>query len=603
MVWQMFSFRQKIFLTYVAAFLIFLAIMFPFASYTVRSLFNNVMEERASEIIDKIKNATDDVELVQDLRDQKSLFFYRISVISDQHKVLYDSHTKSILGASFSQDFVVHHPEVEVAFLKGVGYHEEYSQILDQKFSYLAKAFDFHGKTYVVRIAFPYKTVTEILQEFEFGFLALATTILLLFSLMTWFIINYLTKPIHHLVREINTYQAGGQGAIPVINGEYISATDEFGQLASTLNALSSKIQHQINNLTQERNEKEAILESLVEGVIAVDSQLVVQYANQSALKFLGVDYQQLAQEPLSAISYDKLHMMAVTCQNENKVLIDTLIVKHQTHQVHLDIVAAPKKENAGAILVLQDKSIHYRMLEMRKDFIANASHELKTPITVILGFAETLHDANELSPDLVKEITGKIVRNSQRMANLIKDLLALSDMESLSEVRLCQIELNQLVQSCCAMVGDAFPGAKIAVESDKVLGLYVTGDPNLLEMAIMNLLENAAKYSHPPAVINVCLAEQGEEVEITIADQGIGIPQANLDSIFERFYTVDKARSRKMGGSGLGLSIVAKAISKHQGKVNVSSKEGEGSSFVIRLPKQVMGSPQGNHRLLEINY
>jgi two-component system phosphate regulon sensor histidine kinase PhoR len=340
-----------------------------------------------------------------------------------------------------------------------------------------------------------------------------------------------------------------------------------------------------------------------VEGVIAVDSQLVVQYANQSALKFLGVDYQQLAQEPLSAISYDKLHMMAVTCQNENKVLIDTLIVKHQTHQVHLDIVAAPKKENAGAILVLQDKSIHYRMLEMRKDFIANASHELKTPITVILGFAETLHDANELSPDLVKEITGKIVRNSQRMANLIKDLLALSDMESLSEVRLCQIELNQLVQSCCAMVGDAFPGAKIAVESDKVLGLYVTGDPNLLEMAIMNLLENAAKYSHPPAVINVCLAEQGEEVEITIADQGIGIPQANLDSIFERFYTVDKARSRKMGGSGLGLSIVAKAISKHQGKVNVSSKEGEGSSFVIRLPKQVMGSPQGNHRLLEINY
>lgn len=581
-----FNFRQKIFISYALLFLIFIGIMFPFASYTVRSLFNNVMEDRANEIITKIKDADNDVELVSDLREQKSLFFYRISVISNQRKVLYDSHTKSILGANFSQDYIVNHPEVEQAFKEGVGFKEDYSQILDQRFSYLAKVFDFHGKPYVVRMAFPYKNVAEILQEFEFGFLALATTILLLFSFMTWFIISYLTNPIQKIVKVIKSYQEDGHDAIPLISGSFLNATDEFSKLATTLNSLSEKIQRQINSITEERNEKEAILESLVEGVIAIDSNMIITFANHSALRFLSVDYHEIVGQPLYSVQYQKLHALVQACQKEKKILIDTLIIKHDTQQTYLDIVAAPKKENAGAILVLQDKSIHYKMLEMRKDFIANASHELKTPITVILGFAETLHETEGLPKDVVKEITAKIIRNSQRMANLIKDLLVLSDIESLSEMRLFEIDLHQLTQNCCSLVQDAFPDATIQLHKTSSHPMNYTCDPNLLEMAIMNLIENGAKYSPGPSTINITLEDQIDWLQVTIADQGIGIPKHNLEHIFERFYTVDKARSRKMGGSGLGLAIVAKAISKHRGKISVASKIGEGTTFTLLLPK-----------------
>src|SRR5262245_40886791 len=146
----MFSFRQKIFITYVVVFLVFIALMFPFASHTVRKIVSMGMEDRAQELILKIQSAKDDDALIRRLKEQKSLIFFRVSVISDQRKVLYDSHAKRLLGPRFSQDYVVDHPEVLQAFKEGTGYHEGYSELLGQKFSYMAKTFDFHGKTYVM---------------------------------------------------------------------------------------------------------------------------------------------------------------------------------------------------------------------------------------------------------------------------------------------------------------------------------------------------------------------------------------------------------------------------------------------------------------------
>ena len=139
----------------------------------------------------------------------------------------------------------------------------------------------------------------------------------------------------------------------------------------------------------------------------------------------------------LFQVLHSKYHALLTACQLQNKVLTETVTIKTDDKTIYLDLVAAPKKENTGAILVLQDKSSHYKMLEMRKEFVANASHELKSPITIIQGFAETLHDTPDLPPEMISEITAKIVRNSKRMSNLIKDLLALSDVENLSKSRL----------------------------------------------------------------------------------------------------------------------------------------------------------------------
>lgn len=582
----MFNFRQKIFISYVTVFFVFIIMMLPFISHWVHHIVIKSMDDRSTEIIANIKDAPNNEALVRRLKDQKSWVFFRIGVISNEQKVLYDSHTKRLLGPKFSQDYIVDHPEVLQAFQHGVGYYEDYSELLDQKFAYFAKSFDFHGRTYILRIAFPHQYVTEITHDFEIGLLAFATASLLLFSLMTWFIIHYLTKPIQKIINAVKPYQEGCQTELPAIDLGSINSKDEFSKLALTLNGLSAKIQSHINNLTDERNEKEAILESLVEGVIAIDMGMRIAYANQTALKLMKKMGQNLIGEPFAALGQEKCLALLHQCQQEQQALTDTLELYQDGHKIFLDVVAAPKKEN-GAILVLQDKTAHYKIFEMRRDFIANASHELKTPITIIRGFAEALHDNPDLPRNILEEVTSKIVRNCQRMAALIKDLLTLADIENIPSSRLTECDLEEVVQKCCSMLQEVHPDAIVHIDKSKDEKIQLIADADLLDLAIMNLIENAAKYSHKPAQIHISLKQNAKDVVIAIADKGIGIPKADQEHIFERFYTVDKAHSQKMGGSGLGLSIVKTIIEKHFGTITLESELGKGSTFMIILPKR----------------
>jgi two-component system phosphate regulon sensor histidine kinase PhoR len=581
----MISFRQKILLSYLLVFLLFIAFMFPFASRTVKQIVIKGMQDRAAELITRIESAPNNDALIRRLKEQKPLIFFRVSVITNEKKVLYDSHTKRLLGPRFSQEYVVDHPEVTQAFAEGVGYTEDYSELLAQKFAYMAMSFDFHGKPYVMRIAFPYKYVSELTHDFEIGFIGSALAVLLLFSLMTWLIINLLSRPIFQIISAIKPYQEGASPDIPEIILSSSNTKDEFGQLASTLNSLSARIRNQIRSLTEERNEKEAILESLVEGVVAIDKSLMVTYANQSALKFLGMDGNALLGSHFSITKQSICQALLIECQKENNPLTDTLQIKGNGPTIFLDIVAAPKKDDSGAILVLQDKTAHYKILDMRKDFIANASHELKTPITIIRGFAETLHDHPELPEKTLIDVTGKIVKNCERMTVLIQDLLALTDIENLPPSRLVRCDLLALLKQASENIRRVHETAVIRIDKTADAAQIVIGDPSLLEMAVTNLIENAAKYSTPPADITIQLENAGEYVKLRISDKGIGIPPADLDHIFERFYTVNKAHSRKMGGSGLGLSIVETIILKHFGKIFVESEMGKGTTFTILLP------------------
>jgi len=581
----MFSFRQKIFVSYLTVFLIFIVLMFPFVTRWVQKIVLQSMETRAAELVEHIQDAPNNDALVRRLKDQKSIMFFRSSIITHEHKVLYDSHTKRLLGPKFSQDYVVDHPEVLQAFQEGIGYHEDYSQILNQKFAYFAKAFDFHGKTYVLRTAFPYQYVREIIHDFEIGFLGLATLVLLLFSIMTWFVIHYLTQPIQRIINAVKPYQEGTQHVLPHIELGRSNDNDDFNKLAYTLNSLSHKIQSHIDMITKERNEKETILESLVEGVVAVDDDMQVTYTNHMAIKLMNCGDMLLGKK-FSVLHQELCENLLQQCQQEKKPLNDTLEIYREGKKLYLDIVSAPKKDNAGAILVLQDKTAHHKIFEMRRDFIANASHELKTPITIIRGFAEALHDNPDLPIEMQREVTSKIVRNCNRMAALIKDLLTLADIENIPSSRLSLFDLSQLTERCTSMLAEIFPDAQVIIDKckDEIL---LFADMDLLELAIMNLIENAAKYSNRPAHITVTLNEEDNHVIVKVIDKGLGIPAADQEHIFDRFYTVDKAHSQKMGGSGLGLSIVKTIVEKHFGTITLQSELGKGSTFTICLPKR----------------
>lgn len=581
----MFSFRQKIFLSYVLVFLVFLTMMSPFASLIVKRIVENAMLNRAYELIAKIQTAPNNDALIRRLKEEKSLIFFRVSVITNDRKILYDSHTKRLLGPRFTQEHFIDHPEVLEAFEKGKGYNEGYSDILAQKFAYVAVAFDFHGKTYVMRTAFPFRYIKEIVNDFEVGFLVLASAVLVLFSLMTWFIINHLTKPVQEIITAVASYEESEKSSLPEIKLSMANTGDDIAKLGATLNSLSSKVQRQIDTLKQERNEKQVLLESMVEGVIAVDQNMMATFVNCAAAQFLGMERDELIGKDFRKSGQTECYELLLACQREGIPLTGTLNKATEGNWLYLDIIAAPKNDNTGAILVMQDNSSHYKMLEMRKDFVANASHELKTPITIIRGFAETLHDnAQELSLEVTKEITEKIVRNCGRMEFLIKDLLALADIENIPSSRLKECDLIRLLNKCRSMVMEVFSDANIQIESPYSEVVLIC-DSDLLELAIFNLIQNAVKYSNPPAQVKVKVAKDDSSIIIEIADQGIGIPHQDIGRIFERFYRVNKGRTQKVGGSGLGLSIVETVIHKHFGKISVQSELGKGTTFTIILP------------------
>jgi two-component system phosphate regulon sensor histidine kinase PhoR len=584
----MLNFRQKIFVTYLLVFLIFIILMSPVASLLMQRIVQKAMENRAVELIAKIQTTPDNEAMIRRLKELKPLIFFRFSVINNEYQVLYDSHTKRLLGPRLSPEQVIHQPEIVQAFQTGKGYSEDYSDILAQKFAYTAVSFDFHGKTYVVRTAFPYRYLKELTNDFEVGFLFFVSAILILFSLMTWFIINYLTNPIQKIISAVTTYKEKEHNPFTTLKRELtkMGTGEDVGQLAQTLISLSDRVQKHISTLREERNEKEVLLESLVEGVVATDRNLTITFANMAAQKFLGLRKEDLVGHPVKMIGQERAYELLLTCQKEGQLATDALKIDTDGQSYFLNVMAVPKRDNTGAILVMIDKSEHYRILEMRKDFIANASHELKTPITIIRGFAETLHDNPDLGEKTTQEITEKIVRNCERMATLVRDLLSLADIENIPRYRIHDFDLLIMLEEIRRNLLDMFPEAHIEIlsASDQIM---LDGDEDLMEMAFMNLMQNAVQYSPAPAHVTVTITPRADQVNIEIADKGIGIPKQELRKIFDRFYRVDKGAFNKVEGSGLGLSIVDTVIRKHFGKIRVTSEVGVGSTFIINLPRK----------------
>ncbi len=578
--------RKKIFLSYFVLFSVFMLLMIPFADALVKRIIVQSMDDQATELVQKIHKAPNEEALVRYLKGQKPLIFFRVGIITNEHKVLYDSHTKRVLGPEFNQQFVIHHPEVQEAFEKGTGYHEEYSDILGQKFAYYAKAFDFHGKTFVLRTAFPFQYVENLLDDFQAGFLMLAFLGLLLFSLLTWYAIHRLTRPIEQIISAIKPYEQGLTATIPEIVIHTTNPKDEFGRLAHTLNSLSTRIQRHIARLVEEKNEKGAILESLVEGVVAVDNDLNVTYVNHMALDLLGLERDKLMGANLKIADQPVCDELLLECQTDEEPKVHSVQLGEGANARFLDLIAVPIKDKHGMVLVLQDKTTYHKMMQMRKDFVANASHELKTPITIIMGFAETLHDMPGMPVEKLKDITGKIVKNADRMNNVIQDLLILSDIENLPTSRLGEVNMYDLVMNCRETLLTVFKDATVDVVNKFEEGPFIVCDQYLMELALNNLLNNAAKYSDGPAEITVTLGRKGGYFTLSVSDKGIGIPESDIEFLFQRFYTVDKAHSRKMGGSGLGLSIVKTIIEKHFGMISVKSKVGEGTTFTFKLPE-----------------
>jgi len=558
--------------------------MYPIVTRLIEVIQERNLRNRTVELIRSLETAPSFENLIERMKQREKFLFFRVSLLEPSEGYLYDSHRQ--IGG-FENERLVTHNEVKKALKKGTGYDVHFSPLFGQEMAYMAVRFEYQGKEYVMRTAFPYGQISTMTHDLTLTFLLLGIGVLLLFSFLAWFIIHILTRPVQQIIDAIKPYQTGEVEHIPEIKlGKDIRPGDEFGNLAETFNSLSRHIDHHISSLTHEKNEKSAILESLVEGVVAVDQNMTVIYMNRMAEVFLAITEKELVGQDFSVAKNPPCAELIQEAQKKGHPVV--LVIKPERKQKrYLDAVAVPRGKG-GAILVLQDKTSLHKVIELGRDFIANASHELKTPITIIRGFAETLHDHPELTREIYKEITDKIVSNCQRMDTLVKNLLTLAAVdEGLPRSRLQECDLFNLVEQAKMTILSVHPDAKISVETKGGEPFDLMADSDLFFQAILNLLDNAVKYSKHPAEVTVWIEKYPTEFVIRVSDKGVGIPTEDQDRVFERFYAVDKSHSRSLGGSGLGLSIVERIIEKHQGKIEVESEFGKGTTFIVTLPIQ----------------
>jgi len=585
----MFGFRKKILVSDISLFLIFIVLLFPFVEKTVASIVQQFLADRATELVDRIRKEPNIDAMTAYLQQENAYIFYRITLLDHNATVLYDTRPPSG-GEGDIGILIMAQPEVTEALKYGRGYSTRYSQVFRQDIAYMAVAFEMDGEEYVLRVGLPFAELNALTHDFGIGFLTLGGIILMLYSIMTWAIMHRLSAPIQQIITAIEPYQAGKQEYLPRIEiTRDIQGSDEFSKLAHTINSLNTRIQKQFEHLVRQKEETEALLEALGEGVIAVDRAGNVLFANRVAKRMLRIEKEEIVSKKFSTLQaerqklLDKCSDLIRSAADRSEIAMETFALE-ETNRFYFDLIASPLAQHSGIILVLQDKTSDYRVVEMGKDFIANASHELRTPITIIRGFAETLIDLPELSQEILQEITGKIVKTCHRLDALVKSLLTLTDIENFNEDRLVPADAVFICETCKELILAAHPHTTIhfhpRIETGPILA-----DSDLLEMAVMNLLQNAVKYSPAPAEINLTVQKEDDQIAIHVEDKGIGIPDADLPHIFDRFYTVDKARSRKFGGTGLGLSIVKTIVQRHRGRVQVVSQLGRGSTFSIFLP------------------
>lgn len=577
----MLSFRQKIFLSYLAIFLIFIAISYPIVTWLIKNTQERDLKRQTKDLVEELQKEPSLDLMLKSLQELEKHSFFQITLIDPKTGILFDTHQQSKNGVQKEE-----WPEIAHVMAKEEKYEIRYSPRFGQDMAYFAISFPFQQKTLILRTGFPFGQINHLAKGLTFTFLIFIVILLLLFGLLAWIIFHYLTLPAKQIIAAISPYQRGLTEKIPTITLPHRNrGGDEFNLLAETLNSLSKKIEDHIAWLTEEKNDKEAILESLGEGVIAIDGSMNIRFINHIAEAILNVKKEDVIGKKFAYLKQPKCQELLRSSQY-NKMPMTAVISLEGKRKSYFDAMAVPRGKTEGAILVLQDKTSLHKVLELGRDFIANASHELKTPITIIRGFAETLHDHPELSREVSIEITKKIVTNCQRMETLVKNLLTLAAIdERIPRSRMQICDLMDLAAQARMTILAVHPEAEITIEQVGNEPVDLPADSDLLYQAVLNLLDNAVKYSRPPSKVMVNLEKREKEVTIKVSDKGIGIPQDDLEKIFERFYAVDKSYSRSLGGSGLGLSIVERIIEKHRGSISVESELGKGTTFTIILP------------------
>ncbi len=511
----------------------------------------------------------------------------RITVVDPEGRVLADS--------SEQPERMENHagrPEIREALSGRVGSAVRYSSTLQRHMMYVAIPVQDEGRVvFVLRTALPLYSVESALRPARAHWLAGVLLLVVVAGLAALAISRWLTRPVARMKDAAERFAAGDLDTrMPVPESE------ELGELAEVLNGLAHQLGEKIALLEGQRNEQAAVFSSMVEGVVAVDNNERIINLNQAAANLLGVSVVEARNRSLQEAIRNTDLQRLVTRSFASAEPIEGDIVLHNGQERYLQAHAVKLRDarggGVGTLVVLNDVTRLRKLENVRRDFVANVSHELKTPITSIKGFVETLQDGAINNPEDAGKFLGIIAKQSDRLNAIIEDLLALSRIEqeaeqgqlAMEETRLRGV-LNSALQLCQVKA----TAKDIRLELHCAEDLPARVNPPLLEQAVVNLLDNGIKHSESGSTVRVTGAAEAGEVLIRVQDWGCGIAAEHLPRLFERFYRVDKARSRQLGGTGLGLAIVKHIVQAHGGHVSVESTPGKGSLFTIHLRRWLL--------------
>lgn len=401
------------------------------------------------------------------------------------------------------------------------------------------------------------------------------------------FIVGYMlsktiTVPIGKLMNKARSIAAGDFDRLPEVK-----SNDEIGRLTESFNHMATSLKDTLTEISSEKNKMETIFNYMTDGVIAFNLKGEVIHTNPASREMLGVEEHSYTFNEYAkkyGINYSIEDVLYLNSHNTKEFNIN---IEDRTIKAYFAVVLDENGKPEGIIAVLQDITEQQRLDNMRKEFVANVSHELRTPLTSIKSYTESLLDGAIDDRETSEKFLGVINSEADRMTRLVKDLLQLTRLDNQQVKWLMEdISFSELVRSAVERMGLE------ARNKNQMLECLVLEDiPNIeadygrIEQVVFNILSNAIKYTPENGKISAYIGKEPEEVYLKVTDTGIGIPESDLPRIFERFYRVDKARSREMGGTGLGLSIAREIVEAHSGSISISSETNKGTEVTVRLP------------------
>jgi two-component system, OmpR family, phosphate regulon sensor histidine kinase PhoR len=521
----------------------------------------------------------------------------RVTVIDSAGNVLADSSR-----ATETTENHLAQPEVQQALAQGQGSSVRPSARLDRTLVYHAVRYQPpNGSPLVIRLSLPLSEVDASAAELQRKVLSASLLILLVGGLISLAYFRRLAARIERLTHLAHRIAEGDFRPLPADG-----PNDELSDLAHALNETAARMDRSFRSLSRERNRSGAILRSMVEGVAVIDARERLVFFNRAFSDGLNLDPVEIEGRSLIEVvrNSDLLGLIRRALNGEEGLRTDMVvgIVQQRTFSISAAPVqalelpaaaglapapaAAGSEKPSGAVVVLHDVTDLRRLERVRQDFIANVSHEFKTPLTAIQGFAETLLAGALEDPQHNRRFLEIIRDHAARLAALTNDLLKLARIEAGKlEVDLGPVNLLEVIERCAETTLLKASQKQIALETDVPPGLpAVRGDASLLREVLQNLLDNAVQYTPAGGRIKVSAAAGAREAIVSVEDTGVGIPLVDQERIFERFYRVDAARSRQAGGTGLGLSIAKHIVEVHGGHLRVDSEVGRGSKFSFSL-------------------